>query len=165
MVHMQAAHRNTSLFHAKQQLDIYKICASTANQGPLDENGDVGQGSLVSSCKSKPELSKAQQGLKKRRRESPSDEETSEVNCEKSGEENSIQSSIGGPSNKKRVSSITRVRTGCFTCRKRKKKCDQGLPGCNNCFKSNKVCEGYPMAEFFVPRNELAGSWKSGVVW
>lgn len=33
-----------------------------------------------------------------------------------------------------------RVRTGCLTCRKRHLKCDEGLPDCNNCRKSNRAC-------------------------
>lgn len=34
-----------------------------------------------------------------------------------------------------------RVRTGCLTCRERHLKCDEGLPHCNNCRKSNRVCK------------------------
>ena len=34
-----------------------------------------------------------------------------------------------------------RVRTGCLTCRSRHLKCDEGLPECNNCRKSNRVCQ------------------------
>ncbi|CAH2353225.1 hypothetical protein CLIB1423_10S00100 [[Candida] railenensis] len=37
-----------------------------------------------------------------------------------------------------------RSRSGCFTCKKRKVKCDEGKPGCRNCWKSNRICEGYP---------------------
>lgn len=33
-----------------------------------------------------------------------------------------------------------RVRTGCLTCRERHLKCDEGLPECNNCRKSNREC-------------------------
>ncbi|KAF3934634.1 hypothetical protein ABW20_dc0102486 [Dactylellina cionopaga] len=36
-----------------------------------------------------------------------------------------------------------RSKTGCLTCRKRKKKCDEGKPECNNCIKNGYVCEGY----------------------
>ncbi|KAK6498125.1 hypothetical protein TWF506_004365 [Arthrobotrys conoides] len=36
-----------------------------------------------------------------------------------------------------------RSKTGCLTCRKRKKKCDEGKPECNNCGKNGYVCEGY----------------------
>lgn len=36
-----------------------------------------------------------------------------------------------------------RSRTGCFTCRRRKKKCDEAKPGCNNCERGGFVCTGY----------------------
>ena len=34
-----------------------------------------------------------------------------------------------------------RVRTGCLTCRERHLKCDEGLPDCLNCKKSNRPCK------------------------
>jgi hypothetical protein len=34
-----------------------------------------------------------------------------------------------------------RVRTGCLTCRERHLKCDEGLPICQNCRKSNRTCK------------------------
>lgn len=34
-----------------------------------------------------------------------------------------------------------RVRTGCLTCRERHLKCDEGLPNCQNCKKSGKICK------------------------
>lgn len=34
-----------------------------------------------------------------------------------------------------------RVRTGCLTCRERHLKCDEGLPHCQNCRKSNRTCK------------------------
>lgn len=39
------------------------------------------------------------------------------------------------------VSKSRRVRTGCLTCRERHLKCDEGLPECNNCRKSNRECK------------------------
>lgn len=38
---------------------------------------------------------------------------------------------------------ITRVRTGCWTCKKRHRKCDEAKPSCNNCLSTNRECEGY----------------------
>ncbi|KAK4239936.1 hypothetical protein C8A03DRAFT_42478 [Achaetomium macrosporum] len=37
-----------------------------------------------------------------------------------------------------------RTKTGCLTCRKRKKKCDERKPECMNCYKGGFVCAGYP---------------------
>jgi len=34
-----------------------------------------------------------------------------------------------------------RVRTGCLTCRERHLKCDEGLPTCQNCRKSSRICK------------------------
>lgn len=34
-----------------------------------------------------------------------------------------------------------RVRTGCLTCRERHLKCDEGIPTCINCRKSNRTCK------------------------
>ncbi|KAI9685767.1 MAG: hypothetical protein M1822_004327 [Bathelium mastoideum] len=45
-----------------------------------------------------------------------------------------------------------RSKSGCFTCRKRKKKCDEAKPSCNQCLKNNVVCEGYPPKAY----------WRSG---
>ncbi|KAI1957392.1 hypothetical protein LOZ58_005762 [Ophidiomyces ophidiicola] len=45
-----------------------------------------------------------------------------------------------------------RSKTGCVTCRRRKKKCDETKPSCLNCQKNSVVCEGYPAKEI----------WKSG---
>ncbi|KAL6710443.1 hypothetical protein ACN47E_008491 [Coniothyrium glycines] len=45
-----------------------------------------------------------------------------------------------------------RSKTGCTTCRKRKKKCDETKPFCMSCQKNNIHCEGYKPIEI----------WKSG---
>lgn len=39
------------------------------------------------------------------------------------------------------VSRPKRVRTGCLTCRERHLKCDEALPHCQNCRKSNRTCK------------------------
>lgn len=36
-----------------------------------------------------------------------------------------------------------RTKTGCLTCRKRRIKCGEERPTCNNCIKSKRHCEGY----------------------
>ncbi|EWG41493.1 hypothetical protein FVEG_03599 [Fusarium verticillioides 7600] len=42
-----------------------------------------------------------------------------------------------------------RTKTGCLTCRKRRIKCDEGKPICNNCIKSKRRCEGYSQVVIF----------------
>lgn len=39
------------------------------------------------------------------------------------------------------VGKSKRVRTGCLTCRERHLKCDERVPDCNNCRKSNRECK------------------------
>ncbi|KAK5553782.1 DNA-binding transcriptional regulator ume6 [Exophiala xenobiotica] len=41
-------------------------------------------------------------------------------------------------------SQIKRGRTGCFTCRRRRKKCDETKPECIGCIRAGYICEGYP---------------------
>lgn len=40
-------------------------------------------------------------------------------------------------------SGVTRTRTGCWTCRARRKKCDESRPSCLACLSLNLQCEGY----------------------
>lgn len=37
-----------------------------------------------------------------------------------------------------------RAKTGCFSCRKRRVKCDEAKPECQRCKSANVQCEGYP---------------------
>lgn len=37
-----------------------------------------------------------------------------------------------------------RAKTGCFSCRKRRVKCDEAKPECQRCESANVHCEGYP---------------------
>lgn len=37
-----------------------------------------------------------------------------------------------------------RAKTGCFSCRKRRVKCDEAKPECQRCKSANVHCEGYP---------------------
>ncbi|KAI0478787.1 hypothetical protein GGR56DRAFT_689771 [Xylariaceae sp. FL0804] len=51
-----------------------------------------------------------------------------------------------------------RTKTGCLTCRKRRIKCDEGRPTCNNCLKSKRQCEGYNQRVIFKdPLGAFAG--------
>lgn len=43
-----------------------------------------------------------------------------------------------------------RTKTGCLTCRRRKKKCDEAKPECNNCIRGGFVCEGYSLKSVFA---------------
>lgn len=38
---------------------------------------------------------------------------------------------------------MRRTKTRCGTCRKRRKKCDEARPECNNCNRGSFICEGY----------------------
>ncbi|KAK1990975.1 hypothetical protein LX36DRAFT_737161 [Colletotrichum falcatum] len=40
-----------------------------------------------------------------------------------------------------------KVRTGCITCRNRRKKCDEGKPACATCLKYQGYCSGYAASE------------------
>ncbi|KAK2022945.1 hypothetical protein LX32DRAFT_709206 [Colletotrichum zoysiae] len=40
-----------------------------------------------------------------------------------------------------------KVRTGCITCRNRRKKCDEGKPACAACLKYQGYCPGYPASK------------------
>lgn len=44
-----------------------------------------------------------------------------------------------------------RTKTGCLTCRKRRIKCGEERPTCNNCVKSKRQCEGYNQRVIFKP--------------
>ena len=54
-----------------------------------------------------------------------------------------------------------RTRTGCITCRKRKKKCTEERPVCSNCQRINYVCE-YPEAEVYKTGSEKADEGRFG---
>ena len=46
-----------------------------------------------------------------------------------------------------------RTKAGCMTCRKRRIKCDEERPICNNCIKSKRRCEGYDQRVVFRSPN------------
>ncbi|KAE8323229.1 fungal-specific transcription factor domain-containing protein [Aspergillus sergii] len=45
------------------------------------------------------------------------------------------------PNKRLRTEPIVRVRTGCYTCRRRKKKCDEVRPSCGGCVRNKLNCE------------------------
>ncbi|KAJ5092101.1 hypothetical protein NUU61_006971 [Penicillium alfredii] len=77
--------------------------------------------------------------------------------------------SIGAPSpspkkNRSRQSGTPWTRSGCLTCKKRRKGCDKAKPSCKNCINIGRTCEGYgsmwveplsPSAQVFQPAGEL----------
>ncbi|KAL1848338.1 hypothetical protein VTK73DRAFT_10137 [Phialemonium thermophilum] len=55
--------------------------------------------------------------------------------------------------------SICRSRTGCKTCRKRRKKCDEKKPSCGSCLKLGRICE--PISPTFEFRDVSMSSSKA----
>ncbi|OAA66042.1 OefC protein [Cordyceps fumosorosea ARSEF 2679] len=49
-----------------------------------------------------------------------------------------------------------RTKTGCITCRRRKKKCDEAKPACMNCEKNSVFCEGYNEKQIWRSGKERA---------
>lgn len=74
----------------------------------------------------------------------------------------SSAASFNGPvSNQAASKSLLRKRTktGCLTCRKRRIKCGEERPSCNNCFKSKRHCEGYNQRVIFkTPLGDWPGA-------
>ncbi|KAL2753439.1 hypothetical protein ACRALDRAFT_2111761 [Sodiomyces alcalophilus JCM 7366] len=71
----------------------------------------------------------------------------------------------GDPGRKKPVVR-KRTKTGCLTCRKRRIKCDESKPICNNCTKSKRHCEGYNQRVIFKdPIGAFHGSGNGPVVY
>ncbi|KAH9887097.1 hypothetical protein F4778DRAFT_757188 [Xylariomycetidae sp. FL2044] len=59
----------------------------------------------------------------------------------------------------KKASARKRTKTGCLTCRRRRIKCDEGTPTCNNCMKSKRHCDGYQKGFVFKdPLGAFAGA-------
>lgn len=48
-----------------------------------------------------------------------------------------------GDVKKRKRNFSNRTKTGCMTCRRRKKKCDETKPECKNCLRGGFVCSGY----------------------
>ncbi|RXG48675.1 hypothetical protein VDGE_08992 [Verticillium dahliae] len=60
---------------------------------------------------------------------------------------------------RKKAAVRKRTKTGCLTCRKRRIKCDEGRPICNNCTKSKRNCEGYNQRVIF---KDPLGAFQNG---
>ncbi|ODV91464.1 hypothetical protein CANCADRAFT_29886 [Tortispora caseinolytica NRRL Y-17796] len=79
--------------------------------------------------------------------------QTSQKRSKKSGK---APASVGKPpASSKRQVQRTRTRTGCITCRRRKKKCDEGKPECMNCKSNNLICEGYTPKSLWKPQDAV----------
>ncbi|KAH8698609.1 hypothetical protein BGW36DRAFT_426307 [Talaromyces proteolyticus] len=69
------------------------------------------------------------------------------------------------PQKKRLKTGITRVRTGCYTCRRRKVKCDEAKPACRACGQLGLRCEGYaPRYKFCDPQTFETIQWATTVV-
>ncbi|RMZ88682.1 hypothetical protein DV736_g4101, partial [Chaetothyriales sp. CBS 134916] len=54
---------------------------------------------------------------------------------------------VNGQAKKRKRTFANRTKSGCMTCRRRKKKCDEGRPECYNCLRGGFTCEGYTTAK------------------
>ncbi|CDK25274.1 unnamed protein product [Kuraishia capsulata CBS 1993] len=61
------------------------------------------------------------------------------------------------------MAKINRVRTGCWTCKERRKKCDETKPICLNCSKGNRQCKGYGVRLSFDIDDSKYTGFKSSV--
>ncbi|KAG5979499.1 hypothetical protein E4U55_005105 [Claviceps digitariae] len=76
---------------------------------------------------------------------SPDAEDRSAATCGSPYEGEQQQESMLHHDSKKRKRNFSnRTKTGCFTCRRRKKKCDEQKPECSNCIRGGFLCQGYP---------------------
>lgn len=57
--------------------------------------------------------------------------------------------------------SHTRSRTGCLTCRRRRKKCDERKPSCCNCERNNLECDGYQAPVKWISHAPTTGTTHS----
>ncbi|PYI31042.1 hypothetical protein BP00DRAFT_457237 [Aspergillus indologenus CBS 114.80] len=57
-----------------------------------------------------------------------------------------------------RTEPIVRVRTGCWACRRRKKKCDEAKPVCGGCLRNKLTCQ-WPSSVLGVPSSATLAAW------
>ncbi|KAH8804982.1 hypothetical protein F5884DRAFT_859599 [Xylogone sp. PMI_703] len=75
------------------------------------------------------------------------------------------ETAIGEGSKKAMKQSRKRTKTGCLTCRKRRIKCGEEKPTCQNCRKSKRECEGYHQRVIFKdPWSTYRGPQSRGVI-
>ncbi|EXJ78942.1 hypothetical protein A1O3_08442 [Capronia epimyces CBS 606.96] len=74
-------------------------------------------------------------------RETAGHEDAQPRSWDPSPSSNGDVSTAGGPKRKRNFSN--RTKTGCLTCRARKKKCDEQHPTCANCIRGGFDCKGY----------------------
>ncbi|UNI20658.1 hypothetical protein JDV02_006727 [Purpureocillium takamizusanense] len=75
---------------------------------------------------------------------SPDAEDRSMVSYSPYGAEHGRDSMLQHDPKKRKRNFSNRTKTGCLTCRKRKKKCDEQKPECSNCIRGGFLCAGYP---------------------
>ena len=62
------------------------------------------------------------------------------------------------PKEKKGISFHRKTRTGCFTCKKRRVKCDEARPVCKRCRVGGYVCDGYSTTTVTKANHEAGSS-------
>ncbi|KAJ9307952.1 transcriptional regulator family: Fungal Specific TF [Paecilomyces variotii] len=86
----------------------------------------------------------------------PSPEE-SKPNPDSSESHDAVPKNVPAPRGPKK-----RTKTGCLTCRKRRIKCGEEKPICNNCVKSKRECEGYAQRVIFKHPLGPFGAFQTG---
>ncbi|KAJ6786853.1 hypothetical protein PWT90_06202 [Aphanocladium album] len=81
--------------------------------------------------------------------------EAATVPGQKRGRGRPRKNPVSAPANGAKVTK-GRSKTGCITCRRRKKKCDEAKPGCMNCEKNSVLCEGYTEKQIWRSGKEQA---------
>lgn len=66
------------------------------------------------------------------------------------GNTESAHAAVQGNLKRRKRDFCNRTKTGCLTCRQRKKKCDEAKPECNNCISRGLYCMGYPMKRIWT---------------
>lgn len=72
----------------------------------------------------------------------PHEQDDTQVDEEGENHDQSPETSGSRRPHRKRAFA-NRVKTGCHTCRGRKKKCDEAKPHCTNCIRGGFICKGY----------------------